>query len=45
MGTAIATLASVPIGNIAPGLPVPEPSAFLLSSPVPGLRIGDLAQS
>ena len=44
MGTAIGvTLATVPIGNLAPGLPVPEPSAYLLGSPVPGLRIGDLA--
>lgn len=44
MATAIGvTLATVPIGNIAPGLPVPEPSAFLLGSPIPGLRVGDLA--
>jgi thiol-disulfide isomerase/thioredoxin len=44
MATAIGvTLATVPIGSIAPGLPVPEPSAFLLGSPVPGLAIGDLA--
>ena len=28
---------------IVPALPVPEPSAFLIGSPVPGLRIGDLA--
>jgi thiol-disulfide isomerase/thioredoxin len=44
MATAIGiTLATVPIGSLAPGLPIPEPSAFLLGSPVPGLRIGDLA--
>ena len=44
MATAIGvTLATVPIGSVAPGLPVPEASAYLLSSPVPGLRIGDLA--
>ncbi|HUG28986.1 MAG TPA: TlpA disulfide reductase family protein [Candidatus Limnocylindria bacterium] len=44
MGAAIAgTLATVPIGNIVPGLPVPDPSAFLIRSPIPGLRIGDLA--
>ena len=44
MGTAIGvTLATVPIGGLTPGLPVPEPSAYLLGSPVPGLRIGDLA--
>jgi cytochrome c biogenesis protein CcmG, thiol:disulfide interchange protein DsbE len=44
MATAIGvTLATVPIGSIAPGLPVPEPSAYLLGSPVPGLAVGDLA--
>jgi thiol-disulfide isomerase/thioredoxin len=44
LGTAIAvTVATVPVGSTAPGLPVPEPSAFLLGSPVPGLGIGDLA--
>jgi thiol-disulfide isomerase/thioredoxin len=44
MGTAIAvTLATVPIGSVAPGLPVPEPSAYLLGSPVPGLKVGELA--
>jgi peroxiredoxin len=44
MGAAIAgTLATVPIGNIVPGLPVPDPSAYLIGSPIPGLRIGDLA--
>ena len=44
MATAIGvTLATVPIGSVVPGLPVPEPSAFLLGSPVPGLRVGDLA--
>jgi peroxiredoxin len=44
MGAAIAgTLATVPIANIVPGLPVPDPSAFLIGSPIPGLRIGDLA--
>jgi peroxiredoxin len=44
MGTAIAlTIASVPIGTTDPGLPVPGASAYLLRSPVPGLRIGDLA--
>jgi thiol-disulfide isomerase/thioredoxin len=37
------TVATVPVGSTAPGLPVPEPSAFLLGSPVPGLGIGDLA--
>jgi thiol-disulfide isomerase/thioredoxin len=44
LGTTIAvTVATVPVGSTAPGLPVPEPSAFLLGSPVPGLQIGDLA--
>ena len=44
MATATAlTLATVPIQSIVPPLPVPEPSAFLIGSPVPGLRIGDLA--
>jgi thiol-disulfide isomerase/thioredoxin len=44
MGTAIGvTVATVPVGSTAPGLPVPEPSAFLLGSPVPGLQTGDLA--
>lgn len=44
MGTAIGvTIATVPVGSSAPGLPVPEPSAFLLGSPVPGLKLGDLA--
>ena len=39
----VLTLATVPIATFRPGLPVPEPSAFLLGSPIPGLRIGDLA--
>ena len=44
MGAAIiGTLATRPIGSIVPGLPVPDPSAFLIGSPIPGLRIGDLA--
>src|SRR5688500_6616382 len=44
MATAtVLTLATVPIQSIVPALPVPEPSAFLIGSPVPGLRIGDLA--
>lgn len=44
MATATAlTLATVPIQSIVPPLPVPEPSAFLIGSPVPGLGIGDLA--
>lgn len=44
MATAILlTLATVPIGRVAPGLPLPEPSAYLLGSPVPGLAVGNLA--
>jgi thiol-disulfide isomerase/thioredoxin len=37
------TLAGRPLGNTGTILPVPEPSAFLLRSPLPGLRVGDLA--
>jgi thiol-disulfide isomerase/thioredoxin len=44
MGTAVGlTLATVPIGSIVPGLPVPDPSAFLLGSPIPGLQLGNEA--
>jgi len=44
MGTAIVlTLATVPLGSTEPGLPVPDPSAFLIGSPIPGLSVGDLA--
>jgi peroxiredoxin len=37
------TLATAPLGTINPGLPNPEPSAYLLRAPLPGLRPGDLA--
>ena len=44
MTTAIVlTLATVPLGSTEPGLPVPDPSAFLIGPPIPGLGIGDLA--
>jgi peroxiredoxin len=44
MGTAIVlTLASVPLGSTEKGLPVPDPSAFLIGSPIPGLSVGNLA--
>jgi peroxiredoxin len=44
MGAAIlGTLATRPLGTIPIGLPVPDPSAFLIGSPEPGLNIGDLA--
>ena len=37
------TLANAPLGNVGPGLPIPEPSAYLLRSPLPGLKAGDAA--
>jgi peroxiredoxin len=37
------TLATVPITQLVPNLPVPDPSAYLIGSPIPGLTIGDLA--
>jgi thiol-disulfide isomerase/thioredoxin len=37
------TLAVRPLGTTAPGLPVPEPSAYLLGDPIPGLSIGAVA--
>jgi cytochrome c biogenesis protein CcmG, thiol:disulfide interchange protein DsbE len=44
LGTAIiGTLATVKIGSTTQVLPVPDPSAFLIGSPIPGLNIGDLA--
>jgi len=44
MGTAIVlTLATVPLGSTEPGLPIPDPSAFLIGSPIPGLSVGNLA--
>jgi len=44
MASAIAfTLATVPITQLVPDLPVPDPSAFLIGSPIPGLTVGDLA--
>jgi thiol-disulfide isomerase/thioredoxin len=44
MATAIAlTVATVPIGSSGSQLPVPEPSAFLLGSPIPGLAVGEVA--
>lgn len=39
----IGTLATVKIGSSLPGLPVPDPSAYLIGSPIAGLRVGDLA--
>ena len=37
------TVATVPINQLVPNLPVPNPSAFLIGSPEPGLTLGDLA--
>jgi peroxiredoxin len=37
------TLAVRPLGSVTPGLPIPEPSAYLLGNPIPGLTVGDLA--
>lgn len=37
------TVATVPINQLVPNLPVPNPSAYLFGSPVPGLTLGDLA--
>lgn len=37
------TLATAPIGSTGPNLPVPGATAYLVGSPVPGLRVGDLA--
>jgi thiol-disulfide isomerase/thioredoxin len=39
----VLTLAVQPIGSLTPGLPVPDPSAYLLGDPIPGLKPGDLA--
>lgn len=39
----VGTLATRPLGSITPGLPVPGASAYLIGSPIPGLRPGDLA--
>jgi len=44
MGAAIlGTLATRPLASIPIGLPIPDPSAFIIGSPEPGLGIGDLA--
>ena len=37
------TVATVPINQLVPNLPVPNPSAYLIGAPVPGLTIGALA--
>jgi peroxiredoxin len=43
IASVVLTLATKPLGSIGPGLPNPEPSAYLLRDPLPGLRPGDLA--
>ena len=37
------TLANAPLGRVGPGLPIPEPSAYLLRSALPGLNPGAAA--
>jgi thiol-disulfide isomerase/thioredoxin len=37
------TLATAPLGSVGPGLPLPEPGAYLLRSPLPGLNPGEAA--
>lgn len=39
----VLTVATAPLGSTTPGLPNPAASAYLLRSPIPGLRVGDLA--
>ena len=39
----VLTIATAPLGSTVPGLPNPAASAYLLRSPIPGLRVGDLA--
>lgn len=43
LGAVLLTLAVQPLGSVNPGLPIPEPSAYLLGNPIPGLKPGDLA--
>ena len=43
LGAVLLTLAVQPLGSLAPALPLPEPSAYLLGNPIPGLQPGDLA--
>jgi len=39
----VLTVATAPLGSTTPGLPNPAASAYLLGSPIPGLRVDDLA--
>lgn len=43
LGALALTLAVRPLGSVPAGLPVPEPSAYLLGNPIPGLNVGDVA--
>jgi thiol-disulfide isomerase/thioredoxin len=43
VGALALTLAVQPLGSLTPGLPVPEPSAYLLGTPRPGLSVGAVA--
>src|SRR6185369_6209051 len=42
-GAILLTLSVKPLGSTAIGLPIPEPSAYLLGAPIPGLNPGDAA--
>jgi len=39
----ILTIATAPLGSTTPGLPNPAASAYQLGSPIPGLKVGQLA--
>jgi thiol-disulfide isomerase/thioredoxin len=39
----VLTLANAPLGRTGVNLPIPEPGAYLLGSPIPGLNRGDQA--
>ena len=43
MVTVVLTLANAPLGRTGVNLPIPEPGAYLLGSPIPGLNRGDAA--
>jgi thiol-disulfide isomerase/thioredoxin len=43
LAAVLLTIATAPLGSTTPGLPNPVASAYLLRSPLPGLRVGDLA--
>ena len=43
MVAVVLTLANAPLGRTGVNLPIPEPGAYLLGSPIPGLNRGDAA--